>query len=97
MKTQTTAAALGIARATLGPAISVSEDGGHVLITAADRPTLVAAYTVVRKAIESTGRATRAIKCDGKLAWTPPRSEMIRGGMRFDLTAEEHAAHLRGF
>ena len=97
MKTQTTAAALDIARATLGPTISVSEDGGHVLITAANHPALVAAYTVVRKAIESTGRATRAIKCNGKLAWTPPRSEMLRGGMRFDLTAEESAAHIRGF
>jgi hypothetical protein len=97
MKTNATAAAIETARAQLAVDVTVSEDGGLVLVTAPDRAALVAAYTTVRLAIESTGRSVRGVKIDGKSVWTPPRSESVRGGMRFALTADESERNLRGF
>ena len=96
MKTTALTTAITAFAALLPEGVSVHEDGGLILVTAPDRAALVSAYTVVRTAIEATGRTVKGERCGGKLTWRPERSQAIRAGMRVALTADEELRHLQG-
>lgn len=78
------------------PTVRVSEEGGQVLLTAANEGALRTAFATAKRQITALGRAVSVVRCRGRAIWQPDFSSSVRCGLRVALSEEEMEAHIRG-